>query len=77
MDLTGWYEMVGASLDEGSAWLQKHLYKCYQPILNIPWVLLEFHYRYIRVIWATLLPSTLAWISAFVVYRSSRMFISP
>ena len=25
--------------EEGTAWLQKHLYKCYQPILDIPWVL--------------------------------------
>jgi len=24
---------------EGAAWLQKHLYKCYQPLLDIPWVL--------------------------------------
>jgi hypothetical protein len=25
--------------EEGISWLQKHLYKCYQPILDIPWVL--------------------------------------
>lgn len=25
--------------EEGIAWLQKHLYLCYQPILDIPWVL--------------------------------------
>ncbi|MDA0759779.1 MAG: transposase, partial [Proteobacteria bacterium] len=25
--------------DEGATWLQKHLYKCYQPLLDIPWVL--------------------------------------
>lgn len=25
--------------DEGTAWLQKHLYKCYQPLLDVPWVL--------------------------------------
>jgi hypothetical protein len=25
--------------EEGIAWLQKHLYLCYQPILDIPWIL--------------------------------------
>ena len=24
---------------EGVTWLQTHLYKCYQPLLEIPWVL--------------------------------------
>lgn len=25
--------------EEGIAWLQKHFYKCYQPLLDVPWVL--------------------------------------
>src|SRR3990167_1487509 len=25
--------------EEGIAWLQKHLYKCYQPLLDVPWIL--------------------------------------
>jgi hypothetical protein len=28
-----------AETDEGVAWLQTHLYKCYQPLLDVPWVL--------------------------------------
>ena len=28
-----------AETDEGVTWLQTHLYKCYQPLLEIPWVL--------------------------------------
>ena len=25
--------------EEGISWLQKHLYKCYQPLLEVPWIL--------------------------------------
>ena len=28
-----------AKTDEGVTWLQTHLYKCYQPLLDVPWVL--------------------------------------
>ena len=28
-----------AETDEGVTWLQTHLYKCYQPLLDVPWVL--------------------------------------
>lgn len=28
-----------AETDEGVTWLQSHLYKCYQPLLDVPWVL--------------------------------------
>ena len=28
-----------AETDEGVTWLQSHLYKCYQPLLEVPWVL--------------------------------------
>ena len=28
-----------AETDEGVSWLQTHLYKCYQPLLDVPWVL--------------------------------------
>ncbi|NDH09881.1 MAG: hypothetical protein EBY16_09835 [Gammaproteobacteria bacterium] len=28
-----------AETEEGVVWLQTHLYKCYQPLLDVPWIL--------------------------------------